>query len=71
MQSPARQSLARFLPVNTNWETAQPTLEEKYQILQDNLRGLGSVVIGFSGGADSALLTKSVYKKSKVILYTL
>ena len=33
-------------------------LEEKYARLREMLRGLGSVVIGFSGGADSALLTK-------------
>ncbi|MGI4787372.1 MAG: ATP-dependent sacrificial sulfur transferase LarE [Janthinobacterium lividum] len=55
------QSLARFLPVNSDSQTAQPTLEEKYQTLQDTLRGLGSVVIGFSGGADSALLAKVAY----------
>ena len=29
--------------------------------MQDKLRSLGSVVIGFSGGADSALLAKVAY----------
>ena len=55
------QSLARFLPVNSNLEASQPTLDEKYRRLQDHLRSLGSVVIGFSGGADSALLAKVAY----------
>ena len=55
------QALTRFLPVNTVSAPAQPTLEEKYQTLQDHLRSLGSVVIGFSGGADSALLAKVAY----------
>ena len=55
------QALARFLPVNTNFEAHQPTLDEKYQTLKDKLRSLGSVVIGFSGGADSALLAKVAY----------
>ena len=31
------------------------TLEEKYAALRESLRGMGAVVIGFSGGADSAL----------------
>lgn len=55
------QPLARFLPVNSDLETHQPTLDEKYRRLQDSLRSLGSVVIGFSGGADSALLAKVAY----------
>ena len=55
------QALARFLPVNTLPNSAQPTLDEKYQALQEKLRSLGSVVIGFSGGADSALLAKVAY----------
>ena len=55
------QPLARFLPVNSDLETHQPTLDEKYRRLQDSLRSLGSVVIGFSGGADSALPAKVAY----------
>lgn len=52
------QTLARFLPVNTDTQIPQPTLEEKYASLRETLRSLRSVVIGFSGGADSALLAK-------------
>jgi len=59
--SDSAQSFARFLPVNSNLNTAQPTLEEKYQALRGHLRLLGSVVICFSGGADSALLAKVAY----------
>lgn len=55
------QALARFLPVNSDFQTHEPTLEEKYQTLRGHLRSLGSVVIGFSGGADSALLAKVAY----------
>ena len=55
------QALARFLPVNSTFTAAEPTLDEKYRTLQNNLRSLGSVVIGFSGGADSALLAKVAY----------
>ncbi len=52
------QTLTRFLPVNADPQTPQRTLEEKYAALRETLRGLGSVVIGFSGGADSALLAR-------------
>lgn len=36
-------------------------LEEKYEALKRTLAEMGSVVIGFSGGADSALLAKVAY----------
>jgi len=54
------QTLSRFLPVNAvnTADAPQPTLEEKYASLRETLRALGGVVIGFSGGADSALLAK-------------
>ena len=52
------QTLDRFLPVNTDTQIPQPTLDEKYTSLRETLQRLGSVVIGFSGGADSALLAK-------------
>ncbi len=54
------QTLSRFLPVNAeiNAQTPQPTLEDKYAALRENLQSLGAVVIGFSGGADSALLAR-------------
>ena len=52
------QALTRFLPVNTISNAPQATLEEKYASLRDILCSLHSVVIGFSGGADSALLAK-------------
>ena len=31
-------------------------LREKYELLKDNIRGLGSLAVGFSGGVDSSLL---------------
>ena len=33
-------------------------LQEKYQLLQDNLKSLGSVVVAFSSGVDSTFLLK-------------
>ncbi len=36
---------------------ADPVLEEKYRALKARLLGLGRVLIGFSGGVDSTLLT--------------
>lgn len=57
-----QQKLGRFLPVNSGVdESALPTLLAKYEALKSNLRDLGAVVIGFSGGADSALLAKVAY----------
>ena len=55
------QSPARLLPINSNPNTSQPTLDEKYRRPQDHLRSLYSVIIGFSGGADSAPLAKVAY----------
>jgi NH3-dependent NAD+ synthetase len=52
------QTLSRYLPVNTDVDAQTPTLEEKYEALRETLRSLDAVVIGFSGGADSALLAK-------------
>lgn len=51
-------SLSRFLPVNVDNCAIQPTLEEKYASLRETLRGMQAVVVGFSGGADSALLAR-------------
>ncbi len=47
-----------FLPVNTDLTRPAVSLEQKYQMLRESLLAMQSVVIGFSGGADSALLTK-------------
>lgn len=52
------QTLSRFLPVNAETGPETQTLEEKYKALRESLQSLGAVVIGFSGGADSALLAK-------------
>ncbi len=52
------QTLSRFLPVNAEPDFTAPTLEEKYASLRETLRGMGAIVIGFSGGADSALLAR-------------
>lgn len=52
------QTLTRFLPVNNDLAAPAAPLEQKYADLRRLLREMESLVIGFSGGADSALLTK-------------
>ena len=41
--------------------TGRDALDDRYDSLLENIRGLGSVAIGFSGGADSALLLKAAF----------
>lgn len=54
-------SNSTFLPVNSDSSKPLVPLAAKYERLRAILRDLGSLVIGFSGGADSALLTKVAY----------
>lgn len=60
-------SLNRFLPVHSANGAASPVpdvpLAEKYAELRRTLRAMGAVVIGFSGGADSALLARVAYEE--------
>ncbi len=53
--------LTPFLSVNADLDAPQVSLDRKYAALRALLREMQSVVIGFSGGADSALLTKVAY----------
>lgn len=59
----AMQTLSRFLPVNADAASPAISLEQKYATLCQTLRDMGTVVIGFSGGADSALLTKVAHNE--------
>ena len=51
-------SLTRFLPVNSGSLSESVPLEQKYASLCEIVKAMESVVIGFSGGADSALLAR-------------
>lgn len=42
-------------------QIGNPILAEKYEILKDYLKGLGSVAIAFSGGVDSTFLLKTAH----------
>jgi uncharacterized protein len=43
-------------------ETGMMTLEKKSDCLQKNLRGLGSLLVAYSGGTDSAFLAHAAYR---------
>jgi uncharacterized protein len=55
--------LSRYLPVTQNPLEPTAPLEEKYLRLRQIVRDLGAVVIGFSGGADSAFLTRIAFEE--------
>ena len=55
------QTLTRFLPVNNDIAAPAVSLNQKYEHLRRLLCEMGQVVVCFSGGADSALLTKVSY----------
>jgi uncharacterized protein len=57
------QTFTRFLPVNMAVGAPIITLEQKNAHLRQILRDMKSVIIGFSGGADSALLTKVAHEE--------
>jgi len=52
-------AFSQLLPMSS--EAPVASLDEKYAVLKNILREMGSAVIGFSGGADSALLSKVAY----------
>src|SRR5579883_1612680 len=52
-------AFSQLLPMSS--EAPVASLDEKYAVLKSILREMGSAVIGFSGGADSALLSKVAY----------
>jgi uncharacterized protein len=52
-----------FLPISAAGAAAPDSIDHKEQALRSLLRDLSSVVIGFSGGADSALLAKVAYEE--------
>jgi pyridinium-3,5-biscarboxylic acid mononucleotide sulfurtransferase len=53
--------LSVFLPMSGEVPGSLVSTEEKYTALRTCLLDMGSVVIGYSGGADSALLAKVAY----------
>ncbi len=52
---------SKFLPMINGLNVSQRSVDEKYEYLLEILRTLNGVVVGFSGGADSALLAKAAF----------